>query len=278
MAPASVAYGLLMQPRLRQLRERAVKAFRPLVALDEERFWVTLASAPLFDRRREWLAVSVGAVVGVLVTSEAWPYYQFWATLYVGLASAIMFGVLGWLVYSTLAGTRILRGPTTRIADSNVFEMGLLEPIGRWSLGVALSFVGGITLSLIFLPQPALTVATAIMYVVLSLAPVLVFFLNMVSARRIMVEAKRQELKMVRSKMAAASRALSEKTGDDPDEMMSLLANFAALVAVEQRVKNVPEWPYTATIRRSLAVSLLLPIAVGIGQSLLTQVVLTLLE
>ena len=84
---------------------------------------------------------------------------------------------------------------------------------------------------------------------------------------------------MVRENLAAASQALREKAaaGSDRAEMSALLGQFTAWVAVENRITAIPEWPYTATIRRSLAVSLLLPIAVGIGQTLLTQVVVTLL-
>jgi hypothetical protein len=275
MSPAMVAYVLLTHPKLKQLRESAIRAFRPLIPLDDEHFRRTLSKAPLFDRRREWLAVFIGAAAGVLVTRAAWPYYQFWTTLYLIMASAIMFGLLGWLAYTSLAGTRLFPASLVRSPDLNVFDMAMLEPIGRWSLGVALSFVGGITLSLIFLPRPARIAGTATMYAILILAPVLVFFLNMVSTRRVIVHAKKRELRMVRDHLAATSRALREKAADaGQEEMSSLLGIFSAWVAVEQRVKAVPEWPYTATIRRSLAVSLLLPIAVGVGQALLTDTIL----
>jgi hypothetical protein len=156
--------------------------------------------------------------------------------------------------------------------------MALLEPIGHWSLGVALSYVGGNTLSLIFLPRPALIVETAIIYGVLSLTPVLVFFLNMVSARRIVVSAKRQELKTVRASLVAASRALKEKAAHgDPEDMSALLDRFTAWVAVEKRVREVPEWPYTAGIRRSLVVSSLLPAAAWLARSVLLEALIRLL-
>jgi hypothetical protein len=49
-------------------------------------------------------------------------------------------------------------------------------------------------------------------------------------------------------------------------------------VAVEQRVKQVPEWPYTAGIRRGLALSLLLPVVVGVMQGLLAEAILDLVR
>jgi hypothetical protein len=186
---------------------------------------------------------------------------------------------LGWFIYSTVSGTRLFREANTRPEGVNVFELAFLEPIGRWSLGVALSYIGGSTQSLIFLPRPARTVETVLMIGLFLLAPVLVFFLNMMSARRIVVRAKRQELMMVHDGLAAASEALKgEAAQGDPEEMSSLLGQFSAWVAVEQRVKQVPEWPYTAGIGRGLAVSLLLPVIVGVMQGLLAEAILGLVR
>jgi hypothetical protein len=279
MAPAIVAYVLLTQPELKRLRESAIRAFRSLVPLDDEHFHRTLGRAPMFNRRREGMALGIGAVAGVLLTRAAWAHFPFWTTLYVILAGATEFGLLGWFIYSSLSGTRLFREALARPLDVSVFEMALLEPIGRWSLGVALWYIGGNTLSLIFLPRPALIVETAIIYGVLTLAPVLVFFLNMMSARRIVVRAKRQELKMVRDSLVAASRALKEMAAQgDPEDMSALLDRFTAWVAVEKRVEEVPEWPYTAGIKRGLALSSLLPIAVEVSHALLTDVVLRLVD
>jgi hypothetical protein len=114
---------------------------------------------------------------------------------------------------------------------------------------------------------------------VLTLAPVAVFFLNMMSARRIVVNAKRQELEMVHNGLAAVSRALKEKAvQEDPAQICALLDRFSSWVEVENRVREVPEWPYTAGIRRGLALSLLLPIGVEVGQELLKVMALRLVE
>jgi hypothetical protein len=279
LAPALVPYLLLTQPPLRRLREHAVSAFRPLVPVDSAHYHRTLGRAPMFNRRREWLALGVGAIAGPLLTRPAWPLFPFWTKAYVILAGAVLFGLLGWFIYSSLSGTRLFSEANTRAEGINVFELAFLEPIGRWSLGVALSYVGGSSLSLIFLPRPAMIAGTAIIYTVLLLAPVLVFFLNMLGARRIVVAAKRRELRMVRDGLAAASEALKgEAAQGDPEEMSSLLGQFSAWVAVEQRVKQVPEWPYTAGIRRGLALSLLLPVVVGVMQGLLAEAILGLVR
>jgi hypothetical protein len=89
--------------------------------------------------------------------------------------------------------------------------------------------VGGSTLSLIFLPQPALIVETIFVFGMILLAPVLVFFLNMMSARRIVVRAKSREMKMARDGLVAASQAMrGEADQGDPEEMSALLGQFSA--------------------------------------------------
>jgi hypothetical protein len=60
--------------------------------------------------------------------------------------------------------------------------------------------------------------------------------------------------------------------------MSALLGQFSAWVAVEQRVKQVPEWPYTAGILRSLALSLLLPAILGALQGLLAEALMGLVR
>jgi hypothetical protein len=39
----------------------------------------------------------------------------------------------------------------------------------------------------------------------------------------------------------------------------------------EKRLKALPEWPFSASIGRSLAVSSLLPVAIGLIQTLLSD-------
>jgi hypothetical protein len=272
LAPALVPYVLLTQPPLRRLRESAISAFRPLVPLDDADYHRTLGRAPMFNRRNEWVALGAGAVAGLLLSRSAWPFFPFWTRLYVGFAGALLLGLLGWLVYSSLSGTRLFAEAKVRPESVNVFELGLLEPIGRWSLGIALLYVGGNSVSLIFLPRPALTTETAITFAVLLLAPVLVFFLNMMSARRIVVSVKKQELGIVHDGLATASRALQSRAAQgETEEMSALLGQLSSWLAVEQRVSQVPEWPYTAGIRRSLVLSLLLPAVLGALQGMLAE-------
>jgi hypothetical protein len=198
--------------------------------------------------------------------------------LYALLVGGLMNGLLGWFIYSSLSGTRLFAQLHHHALDINIFDLGSLEPIGRWSLGIALSYIGGITLSLLFIPRFTPTIETIILYGTLTLTPVLVFFLNMLSTRRAIVAAKRHKLNMVRDNLAAASQALEERAAKGQvEDVEAQLDCIAAWVTYEKRVKEVPEWPYTADIKRNLVLSLLLPLAAYMIQGVLFELLLRLL-
>jgi len=284
--PAIIVYILLTLPVLQRLRNRAIASFRPLAPMDDEGFEQLLAQAPIFARRLEWLALCGGIVGGLLLwrpweyagLSRIWPSLGArpgWLVLYMLIVGGLWGGLQGWTVYSSLSGMRLFTGLQHHPLDINIFDLRPLQPIGRWSLGVAVIFIGGSALSLLFVPQLTLNVETIVLYGILVLTPVLVFFLNMLSTRQTIVAAKRRKLDMVRDHLVTASLSLDEQVAQDQLEHAEvLLDSFAAWVAYEERVKKVPEWPYTSEIRRNLVLSTLLPLAVW----LVREMVLDLLK
>jgi hypothetical protein len=194
------------------------------------------------------------------------------------IAGGLWGGLLGWLIYSSLSGMRLFTGLQHHPLEIRLFDLRPLEPIGRWSLGIALAYIGGSALSLLFVPQMTLNIEAIVLYGILILTPVLVFFLNMLSTRQTIAAAKRRHLDMVRDNLAAASVALEEPaTRGQPERAAALLDSIADWVTYEERVEKVPEWPYTAEIRRNLFLSTLLPLVVWlvreIGLSLLGRLV-----
>lgn len=278
MAPVLIAFVLLIQPSVKRLRESAIKAFRPLVLLDDEGFNRMLAEAPLFNRRSEWLAIGL-SLAGILLLTRPWdlggPFWargSGWHVPYEVVSEGLLWGLLGWFAYSSLASTRLFSQLRRHTADVNVFELEFLEPIGRWSLGIALAFMGGNTLSLLFLPWSSLSIEIILIYIPLILVPVLVFFLNMMSTHNVIVEAKEREMKMVRDGLVAASQRLKLRAPrDELEDMAEAFATFTSWVAVENRLREVPEWPYTRSILRSLVASAVVPVAVLVAQGVLFE-------
>jgi hypothetical protein len=276
--PAVIAYALLTGPLSRRWRNGAIQAFRPLVPLDDDDFQRMLTEASIFNRRREWSAVGIGAgiilVLGVVTGIQASAEGLGWLlTLYGLLAAGLTCGLIGLAIYSSMAGTKLLTELSRYPLNVSVHDLASLEPIARWSLGTTLTYIGGITLSLLFLPREAFQAVGLIIviYVPLTLTAVLVFFLNMSTVHGDMVEAKQRELKMVRDNLMALSRALKERTArGEIENPQDLLDAIKAWTAHEEWIRGLPEWPYTASIKRNLVLSLLLPGVVGIMREALS--------
>jgi hypothetical protein len=254
--------------------------------MDDDTFGHLLAEGPMFNRRLEWLAVAIGIVAGLLLW-RPWDYSGLsrmwlsvgaesqWLVLYGLIVGGLWGGLQGWIVYSSLASMRLFAGLQRQPLEISVFDLRPLEPIGRWSLSIALAFIGGSALSLLFVPQLNPSVEALVLYGIVILTPVLVFFLNMLSTRQTIVAAKRRELDRVRENLATASLALAERAASgQPKHTQAALDSIGAWVAYEERVGKVAEWPYTAEIRRNLVLSTLLPPAAWLVQ----EVVLGLLE
>jgi hypothetical protein len=279
MPPVIVVYLLLTQTRSQRLRNEAIKAIRPLVKLDDDHFRLAVSNASLYNRRREWIAFCLGVVAGWLF-QVAWGFSTLWLSLYSVLFGGLMFGLMAWFIYSALSGTELFNELNRHPHDLNIFDLEPLEPIARWSFGIALTLIGGITLSLLIgVPGISLNLFMnpqgVIIYGSLLTATILVFFLNMYSTHRALVRAKARELKCVHLNLAKLSNALKEQPErGNPVALEGLSSAISSWVTYEKRIKEVPEWPYTSQIRRNLLVSVFLSIVALILPSIMRGVLL----
>lgn len=273
--PAIIVYLVSIQAVLRRSRDSAIKAFRPLVPKSDDSYRQLVAEAPLFNRRREWLALGISAVAA-LVLNRSWSNpFPFWLRLYWLLTGALGLGLTGWFIFVAVSGTRLFTKLQRCRLDIDIFNLKPLEAIGRWSLTIAVALIAGITLSVVVAPPYTITVETIIIYIPLILAPVLVFFLNMTDTHSVMAEAKERQLRVVLDSLRASSAALEERVASgEIEDVAALLDSFSAWVAVENRVNEAPEWPYTRSIIRGLAVSTLLPVFVFILEGVLLQLLM----
>jgi len=265
MPPVILVYLLLTQSRSRRLRNEAITAIRPLVNLDEDHFRIAVSNASLFNRRREWIALCLGVVAGWLF-QVAWGFGTLWSSLYSFLFGGLMFGLMGWIIYSALSGTQLFNELFRHTRDVNIFNLEPLEPIARWSLGIALILIGGITLSLLLVVPGSsfnlfMNLQGIIIYGSLITSTILVFFLNMYSTHRALVRSKTQELNLVRLHLAEISNALKGQPEQSrPVTREELSSAITSWVTYEKRIKEVSEWPFTSQIRRNLLVSVFLSI------------------
>jgi hypothetical protein len=270
VGPALFIYTLAVARFLSRFRDRAIEAFRPLLLMDHEDFDRLLAEASPLDPRREWLALGLGAAF-------PWAVYQpwgrssdfSWVQLHGLLSSMLMFGFLAWISYRSLVETRLFAELQRQPLNIDIFDPTPLEPVARQSLASSLGFIGGITISLLFLPyrEWLLTIQSFIVYGTLILVSVLVFFVTMSGTHQVMAEAKERELRLVRQNLSAAYQELKERAAQGHlQDMEALSDSITAWLAYEKRIKEAPEWPYTTDTLRNLVVSTLVPIVAWAAQ------------
>jgi MFS family permease len=148
---AVIIYILAVAPILERTGVRVVEAFRPLVLIDDDDFDRLVDQASHLNPIGEVVAFGVGAAFGLWVgfvglSDEGLS----WLRLCLMLISSLMFGLLAWTIYSAVAGTRLTAELHRQPLHVDILDPKPFEPIGRQSLSIALAFVGGILLSVLF--------------------------------------------------------------------------------------------------------------------------------
>jgi hypothetical protein len=262
LAPSIIVYVWLGSPLLDRYNKEVVYALRSISALDDESFARLMAESQKVKPRNEWIAISIGAVFGLFVNAtNDFSGMNFLFPLYWALSMVAMYGLLAWIIYLSVASSRsgdvLLRQPL-RI---NLFNPVPFEAIGRQGLLLALMFIGGLTLSLIFsfrwenLAQPFFW----LIYLVLILFTLLIFFASMRPAHRVLARQKDLELAGVRSHLERLGRDLMLRV-DQHQETGAVAAEFNALTAYEERLQSTRTWPYNTRMLRTLFFSFLVPL------------------
>ena len=269
-----IAYILMVSSLIWRLRIKAIEAFRPLLAIDDDAFDRLAAKASTPNRRWEWVFVLIG-VGFALVLGEPWNLSWgtgfLWKSVYLVIAGTLFNGLLWWLIYDTLSSTvRIARLSRQPAKTDILFNTELLLPIARWSLGISVGWVGGISLSLVFQTQDTLLdVGTITLYAILVGVTVLAFLLSMWSTRNTVAKVKRGELALARKHLAAASLELKDRASRGRLEGMEGLSSTMTSWATYQKlVQDTPTWPFDINIMRRLLASTIAPIIVYLAKVL----------
>ncbi|NIM93423.1 MAG: hypothetical protein GTO18_06905 [Anaerolineales bacterium] len=263
--PVIICFLLLTWPILEALCSQAMIAIKSVVQIDELAFHRSMVDKTPRFRRGEWFAVAVGMVIGNLIL-RPWSEPSIWLGIYLAISGGLMFSLIFWLVYNVFMANRQFARMLRRPLRINFFDLKPLESIARWSLGITLTFMGSITLSMLFLiptSDPTENLKRAIIFGALIMAALSLFFINLLSTHRAMVKAKNQELEVVHDKLEATSRTLKGTAKDVPHcavEMEALSKSMAAWVSYEKWMRAAPEWPCNRRMRGSLLLSMFLPV------------------
>jgi hypothetical protein len=264
--PVMITYILVIYPFMWRLFKQAVEVFRPVLPIEEGDFNRLALEVSAPNRRWELAAVLMGAALAV-VLSQPWSVSlsaDLWLNVYELILQMLLFGLLGWLIYNTLAGTLRIARLSRQELKLDIFDTELLAPIALWSLGISLAWVGGISLSLVFQTWEGMSEWDDItIYAILVSATVLVFFLSMWSTHKAMTKIKKRELSLAWKNLATASRELKNRTAQNQTEGIEELSYTITAWATQHKlIQEISAWPFNASIIRRLAVSILAPVAV----------------
>jgi hypothetical protein len=262
LTPSIIVYVWLGSPLLARHNQEVIHALRSISALDEESFARLMVETQSVKPRNEWIAIAVGAVFGLAInTTNDFSGMNFLFPLYWTISMMAMYALLAWIIYLSVASSRsgdlLLRQPL----HINLFNPAPFEAIGRQGLLLALMFIGGLTLSLIFsfrwenLAQPLFW----LIYLVLVLVTLLIFFASMRPAHRVLAKQKDLELAVVRQHLERLGRELMQMLEVQQDSS-KVAAELNALTAYEERLQATHSWPYNTRMLRTLFVSFLVPL------------------
>jgi hypothetical protein len=163
-----------------------------------------------------------------------------------------------------LTSARLTTVVQHHIEEVNVFDLSPFEAVGRQGLALSLLLIGGITISLVFMSQHRefLYWQNLALYLVLSSASCLVFYLVMWPTHCTLERFKGQKLLFVQQSVGRLFQRLEELTTHGSDTQ-AVSAEIQVLLALEQRLRLVPTWPYTIDMLRTLIFSSFTPAIVA---------------
>jgi hypothetical protein len=263
LTPSIIIYIWLGSPILDRQSKEVTRSLRTISALDDESYSAFLEKTQTINPRSEWIVIGVGSIVGLAINSAS----EFGETgilfqVYWTLSMVVMYALMAWIIYlsvlSTRTGDALLRQPL----HINIFNPAPFEAIGRQGLLLAMMFIGGITLSLVFsfrvenLAQPLFW----LIYLSLMLVTLLIFFVSMRPAHNVLAKKKVQELTSIRRTLELLGQELLQCVENQQDAS-KVASEFNALAAYEGRLLGVRTWPYNTSMLRTLFFSFLVPLA-----------------
>ncbi len=254
LEPTLVVYILAISPWLKKRWAAALDALRPLSSLPD------VGAVEAADRRGEWIAMLVGAAFSLWVTSS-WPATELWVRVYLVAANIVLFGLMAQAIYDGLERTRRLARIVGAGLQLDLFDRQLLTPVARWGQTVALTFVGGICLSLVFQSYETLhTAQSLVIYTVLIVVSLTLFFTSMWSIHMALVAAQRRELDIVHRQWQKARSELKQKLALAADGDIADLYNpVVVLGAYESQVLAASTWPFNPKIVKEVLASIVAP-------------------
>jgi len=262
LPPTIIIYIWLVSPLMARMGANVIESFRPLIQMDDDSFDRMIHEVARLDPRHEWIAFGIGVILGIIsILSTDFDQGTSWSKSYWLISSSLMYGVLAWAIFASVSSTRLNAALHRQPMQFDILNPTPFEAIGRQSLLLALVFIGGITLSLLFTFQDANLSSPEFWLVnlIFVLFVVLIFFLSMRPTHQLLLAEKKRRLEPVQRHINLAFQDLVQRLdqGQDPG---NLTGEINALEVYEQRLLAARTWPYNTSMLRTLFFSILIPL------------------
>jgi hypothetical protein len=266
---ALIVYVLAVSQPLQNTRAWVATGLRPIVPLDDDAYQSLIDEASQSNVRGELTGLGLGMLFTISLSASGFTPLEdaFWTTVLLVPFALLMWGLIGWLTYGAVSvigfTSTLLRQPL----DFDIFDPSPFEPIGRQSLALSLTFIGGILISFIFSLRPDVLVDVRvwIIYTCLTVVTLLVFFLNMRSTHSLMSRAKAQARVRIEHHMATAFHRM-DTLAAEAENVESVAVQINAWATYRQEIKLVRTWPYNTEMLRTLFLTILTPVFIGLAR------------
>jgi len=174
--PVTGLYLLLLIPLLRSMLTKTLETYRDIIPF-HDRLRRLERRAYTLNRRGEWIALAIGAAVGMFVfPPPVFREHLSWSMFDI-LGDTLIFGLGSWHVYAALVRTKMLSAMHDHVQNLTVFRQTIsYRPIVRWGVANTAAIVGAMAISSLFIPpEKRFQPITIVIYSSLALAAVLVF-------------------------------------------------------------------------------------------------------
>lgn len=267
--PSIIFYILLIAPILTDVEDKVIQEFIKLGELTDEKIQQIHEDTHAIEPWREWLSIGVGVIIVLALFGGSVSLDL--TGIYLLIISLTAFGLLSWTVYSSVVSVRVTSQLLKQPLKVDLFNLEPYKVVGKSSLYLALAFIGGFTLALLFTGADITVVQSFEFWIVnmyMFILPFIIFFWNMYPTYKIIDSEKKDAL----NKVGQQIRRLKDRMLADtnlPDESTSLSQSLQGYIALEERLEKVQSWPYEVSTLRSLMGSILIPVITVVGQVVL---------
>jgi hypothetical protein len=266
LQPALVVYWVAALPIARLMHRRAVTEVWRIVLAPANELDRRLAAYRAASRRRLWLCVGVGVLAGQALL-QPWSGFTDMPRVYVlhWVTTIVVWGLIGAFIGETLNGAQLVGRLQQERLTLDLFDPSPLLPVAQWALSVVLGFVGAASIAAIaILDEDVLRsygLRSLTIYALMSAAAASLFFLAVWESHRLLTRMKRLELAEVTGRLSAAHAGLRSALAINEPNVAALAAAVATWASLQQRIRDVSEWPFNTATLRNLGAALLAPAA-----------------